>query len=131
VPRHTTYVRVRYAETDQMGVVYHANYLVWMEVARTALCAEIGFRYRDLETDGVLLAVTEAHCRYLSAARYDDEVAVTAILADANRRFVTFDYELTCDGRRVATGQTKHICLNKQLGPTRLLDKYAALLGIA
>lgn len=131
VPRHTSTVRVRYAETDQMGVVYHANYLVWMEVARTGLCTSIGFRYRDLETDGVMLAVTEAHVRYLSAARYDDEVAITAILGETNRRFVTFDYELICEGRRVATGQTKHICLNKQLGPTRLPDKYAVLLGIA
>src|SRR5271165_820052 len=70
VSEHVTHIRVRYAETDQMGVVYHANYLIWMEVARTELCKRNGFRYRDMESgDGILLAVTEAHCRYLSAAR--------------------------------------------------------------
>src|ERR1035438_5115600 len=87
-----TRVRVRYAETDQMGVVYHANYLIWMEVARTELCKSLGFRYKDMEgEDGILLAVSEAHCRYLSAARYDEEIAVSATISDANRRFVTFD----------------------------------------
>jgi acyl-CoA thioester hydrolase len=128
--RHTTHVRVRYAETDQMGVVYHANYLIWMEVARTGLCSALGFRYREMEADGVLLAVTEAHCRYLSAAKYDDEVSVTAILTEANRRFVAFDYEIACEGRKVATGQTRHIFLSPELRPVRLPDKYAPLFGI-
>jgi acyl-CoA thioester hydrolase len=122
---------VRYAETDQMGVVYHANYLIWMEVARTGLCAQLGFRYREMEADGVLLAVTEARCRYLSAAKYDDEVTITAILTETNRRFVAFDYEISCEGRKVATGQTRHIFLSPELRPTRLPDKYAPLFGIA
>ena len=127
-----TRVRVRYAETDQMGVVYHANYLIWMEVARTELCKSLGFRYKDMEgDDGILLAVSEAHCRYLSAARYDEEVAVSATISDANRRFVTFEYEMTCEGRRVATGQTKHIFLSREMRPVRLPDKYAPLFGIA
>ena len=69
--------RVRYAETDQMGVVYHANYFVWMEMGRVELCRSIGIRYRDLEEqEGVLLTVAEVNCRYLSPARYDDEVNV-------------------------------------------------------
>ena len=114
-----------------MGVVYHANYLVWMEVARTELCSALGFRYKEMEADGVLLAVTEAHCRYLSAARYDDEVSITAILTEASRRFVAFDYEIACENRKVATGQTRHIFLNPELRPTRLPDKYAPLFGIA
>jgi acyl-CoA thioester hydrolase len=128
--RHTTKVRVRYAETDQMKVVYHANYLVWMEVARTEICNALGFRYVDMEADGVLLAVTEAHCRYLSAAKYDDEVSITATLTEANRRFVAFDYEISCEGRKVATGQTRHIFLSPELRPVRLPDKYAPLFGI-
>ena len=75
VPSHLTRIRVRYAETDQMGVVYYANYLVWMEVARVEYCSAIGFRYKDMEMeDGVLLAVVEAQCRYHSPARFDEEV---------------------------------------------------------
>ena len=130
-PRYTSTIRVRYAETDQMGVTYHANYLIWMEVARTDLCRSLGFDYKEMEkSDGVLLAVTDAHCRYLSAARYDDEIAVMAKLGDVNRRFVSFDYEFRCDERRVATGITKHIFLSKAFRPIRLPDKYAPLFGI-
>ena len=78
-----------------------ANYLIWMEVARDGSCASrSGFRYKDMEADGILLAVTESHCRYLSPARYDDEIAIATSLGEANRRFVTFDYEMTCEGRQ-------------------------------
>lgn len=77
VRSHETRFRVRYAETDQMGVVYYANYLVWMEVGRAEYCRASGGRYRDMEVDdGILLAVVEAHCRYLRPARYDQEIAV-------------------------------------------------------
>jgi acyl-CoA thioester hydrolase len=130
VSKHVSTIRVRYAETDQMGVAYHANYLIWMEVARTDLCRSLGFQYRDMEADGILLAVTETHCRYLRAARYDDEVSITTVLGDASRRFVTFDYEMNCDSHRVATGQTRHIFLNREFRPTRLPDKYAPLFGL-
>ncbi len=126
-----TRVRVRYAETDQMGVVYHANYLIWMEVARTDLCKSIGFSYKEMEGgDGILLAVTEAHCRYLSAARYDDEIEITAAITEANRRFVTFGYEMTCEGRRVAVGQTRHIFLTRAMRPARLPEKYLEMFGV-
>jgi acyl-CoA thioester hydrolase len=115
-----------------MGVAYHANYLIWMEVARTELCESLGFRYKDMEeTDGIFLAVTEAHCRYLSAARYDEELSIGASLSEANRRFVSFDYEFTCDARRVAKGTTRHIFLNREFRPMRLPDKYAPLFGMA
>ena len=74
---HEQEIRVRYAETDQMGVAYYANYLVWMEVARVEHCRALGFDYRDMEREGgAFLAVTEASCRYRSPARYDDEVVV-------------------------------------------------------
>jgi len=114
-----------------MGVAYHANYLIWMEVARTDLCRSLGFHYKEMETaGGVLLAVTEAHCRYLNAARYDDEVSIVASLTDANRRFVTFDYQISCERRPVAVGQTRHIFLSKEFRPIRLPDKYAPLFGV-
>src|SRR3954453_23478881 len=88
-------VRVRYAETDQMGGVYYANYLVWMEVGRVELCRVCGFNYRDMETqDGVLLAVAEANPRYHAPARYDDEVIVKTNIAKADRRMVTFACEM-------------------------------------
>ena len=125
---HTTKIRVRYAETDQMGVVYYANYLVWMEVARVEYCQAIGFRYKDMEQDdGILLAVAESHCRYLSPARFDDEVTVVTRVPEANRRFVTFEYEMSCDGRKLATGQTRHIYLSREFRPVRLPDKYLGL----
>ena len=92
---HQTRVRVRYAETDQMGVVYYANYLVWMEVARVELCKALGFRYRDMELeDGVMLAVIEAQCRYLHPARFDEEVILETRIAEANSRVVEFAYEM-------------------------------------
>src|SRR5690242_3849477 len=102
-----TRLRVRYAETDQMGIVYHANYLVWMEVGRVEYCRAAGVRYRDLEKDaGILLAVVEANCRYLSPALYDEEVIVRTRIEEANPRMVQFAYELSSadDGRKLADG---------------------------
>jgi acyl-CoA thioester hydrolase len=130
---HQTRVRVRYAETDQMGVVYYANYLVWMEVARVELCKALGFRYRDMELeDGVLLAVIEAQCRYLHPARFDEEVIVETRIADANSRVVEFAYEmrLADDGRKLATGSTRHIFCNREMKRVRLPEKYRAAFGI-
>ena len=129
---HASNIRVRYAETDQMGVVYYANYLVWMEVARVEYCKSIGFRYKDMELDdGIYLAVAESHCRYLSPARFDEDVTVLTTVSVANRRLVTFDYEMSCDGRRLAVGQTKHIFLNRELKPVTLPAKYKPLFGLA
>src|SRR5712691_2428442 len=94
-----TRLRVRYVETDQMGVVYYANYLVWMEVARVELCQVLGFRYKDMELDDdVLLAVAEAHCRYLSPARFDETVTIKTQVARANPRLVEFGYEMRGEG---------------------------------
>jgi len=86
-----TRLRVRYAETDQMSVVYYANYLIWMEVGRVEFCRAQGIRYRDMEVDdGVLLVVAEANCRYLAPARYDDEVRISTALGAATPRMVRF-----------------------------------------
>src|ERR1700751_860600 len=90
-----TSLRVRYAETDQMGVVYYANYLVWMELGRVEYCRTVGIRYKDMENDdGVRLAVVEAHCRYLHPARYDEEISVRTWITRANRRMIDFQYQM-------------------------------------
>src|SRR5271169_2571069 len=104
-----TRVRVRYAETDQMGIVYYANYLVWMEIGRVEYCRASGIRYRDMEVeDGILLTVAEASCRYLAPALYDEEVLVRTSVEDAHPRMVRFSYEMIGaeHGRRLATGET-------------------------
>lgn len=125
-------LRVRYAETDQMGVVYHANYLVWMEVGRVEYCRAAGGRYRDLETAGILLAVVEVNCRYYAPARYDDEVIVRTQIEEANARMVRFGYELLAgeDSRRLASGYTRHIFCGRDFRATKLPEKYRAVFGI-
>jgi acyl-CoA thioester hydrolase len=125
-------LRVRYAETDQMGVVYYANYIVWMEVGRVEYCKAVGFNYRDMEKDdGVLLAVVEAHCRYRSPARFDDEVIVRTTIQEATTRTVQFGYEmLRDDGKPLATGHTKHIFLGRDFRPVHLPAKYRVLFGL-
>lgn len=93
--------RVRYAETDQMGVVYHANYLVWCEIGRTDLIRQFGSSYADIERGGVSLAVVDASLRYHAAARYDDMIRVRTILTEVRSRLVTFEYMI----ERAETGQ--------------------------
>lgn len=131
---HEARIRVRYAETDQMGVAYYANYLVWMEVGRVEYCNALGFRYRDMEVeDGVLLAVVEARCRYLSPARYDEEIVVETWLEQASPRLVRFGYRMreATGGRELASGETKHIFCNRQMRPTKLPPKYRPFFGLA
>jgi acyl-CoA thioester hydrolase len=123
-----TRIRVRYAETDQMGVAYYANHYVWMEVGRVELCRACGFNYRDMETqDGILLAVAESGCRYLSPVRYDDEVSIRTRVETAGARMATFHYEMRVGERTVATGFTKHIFLDREFRPVRLPKKYLAM----
>jgi len=130
---HRTRLRVRYAETDQMGVVYYANYLVWMEVARVEFCKSVGFSYEEMERDdGIFLAVSEAHCRYLYPARFDQEIVIHTSLADAHPRMIRFGYEMQfADGRKLATGETKHVFVGRDLKPVRLPEKYRANFGIS
>jgi acyl-CoA thioester hydrolase len=125
--------RVRYAETDQMGVVYHSNYLIWMEMGRVELCRGLGVRYRDMEEqDGVLLTVAEASCRYRAPARYDDEVLVRATVARASTRLIEFQYEIVAveTGALLATGSTTHVICGRDLRPCRLPKKYWDAFGI-
>ncbi len=127
-----TRVRVRYAETDQMGIVYHANYLVWMEVGRVEFCRARGVRYRDLEQEGVLLAVVEANCRYLSSALYDQEVTIQTRIVEASPRMVRFGYKIVSEERRVlAEGFTVHVFLGPDRKPRKLPEPYFPIFGIA
>jgi acyl-CoA thioester hydrolase len=126
-------VRVRYAETDQMGIVYYANYLVWMEVGRVEYCRAAGIRYRDMEIDdGILLTVVEASCRYLSPALYDQEVVIRTWIVEARPRMIRFGYEMieAPGGRRLATGETKHIFCGRDRKPIKLPEKYRRTFGM-
>jgi acyl-CoA thioester hydrolase len=128
-----TRIRVRYAETDQMGVVYYANYIVWMEVGRVEFCKSVGFSYQKMEEeDGVFLAVADAHCRYAYPARFDQEVIIKTWLADAHPRMVSFGYEMRLaeSDRLVATGETKHVFCGRDLRPLRLPEKYRSHFGL-
>ena len=130
---HETRFRVRYAETDQMGVVYYANYLIWMEIGRSEYCRATGVRYKDMEgSDGILLAVVDAHCRYLHPARYDEEIAVKTWIARANRRMIEFHYQIRGaeTSQALAEGETKHIFLGLDMRPVKLPEKYHACFGV-
>jgi acyl-CoA thioester hydrolase len=125
-------IRVRYAETDQMGVAYYANYLVWFEVGRSEFCRERGFRYADLEAFGYKLVVIDAHCRYRNSARYDETVIVRTRLKEANKRMITFGYQVLRRGQKeevIAEGETRHICVDTS-GKTRSLpEKFLVCLA--
>lgn len=117
-----------------MGVVYHANYLVWMEVARVDFCGALGFRYRDLERDeGLFMVVVEANCRYLRPARFDDEVLVRTSVKSANTKMLEFTYRMNRleDGELLVTGFTKHLCVGRDMRVTRLPERYLRLFGRA
>lgn len=110
-------MRVRYAETDQAGVVYHSNYLIWFEVGRVELCRAYGFNYRDMEqTADAFLPVTECRVKYRQPARYDDELRVRTRVLDLRSRAVSFAYEVlrAADGTLLAEGETHHIVMNRQ-----------------
>ncbi len=131
MPSSTTTVRVRYAETDQMGVVYHANYLVWFEVARTDLLRHLGWTYREMEASGVRLPVIEVQCTYRSPARYDDELEVRATgkLLSAVRVEFTYEAVLKAGGVSSAVGVTRHAALNVNGRPCRLPDRIREALA--
>lgn len=126
----TTTLRVRYAETDQMGVVYYANYLVWFEVGRTEFCRQHGFEYRDMERDdGLGIIVAEARCRYKAPARYDDEILVKTCLRAVKKRVLIFGYQIfrQADNHLLAEGETTHVIVNRERRPCPLPEKYREL----
>jgi acyl-CoA thioester hydrolase len=107
--------RVRYAETDQMGVAYHANYLVWCEIGRTDHIRTLGTSYREMEEQGIILAVSEASLRFIASAKYDDMIRVETSLSRATSRVLTFDYVITNadTGTKLATASTSLISIDR------------------
>jgi acyl-CoA thioester hydrolase len=123
-----TRLRVRYAETDRMGVVYYANYLVWFEVARTDWLRDTGWSYREMESAGVSLPVIEAHCQYRQPARYDDEIEIRTRASLMSAVRVRFDYELVRDGTLLSSGHTVHAAVDGEGRPCRLPERVRELL---
>ncbi|RAL26840.1 acyl-CoA thioesterase [Thermoflavimicrobium daqui] len=132
-----TIIRVRYQETDQMGVVYHTNYMVWFEVARTDFVRDIGLSYRDMEKLGVLLPVIEVNCVFRSPARYDDEIIIKTYVKELSGSKVIFEYEVLRkeDNKLLATGFSKHLWVNREMKRINLAhvlpDIYERLLQYA
>jgi acyl-CoA thioester hydrolase len=120
-------LRVRYAETDQMGVVYHANHFIWFEVGRVEFLRQLGFSYRDMEeADGCCIAVVDARCRYKAPARYDDEIIVRTHLKNVRESLIHFGYELVraYDGALLAEGETTHVVTDAEMKKRAIPEKY-------
>ncbi len=120
-------IRVRYAETDQMGVVHHGNYFTWFEVGRVEYCRQLGLDYKRMETDDdSFIVVVEASCRYRRPARYDDLLTVRTRLTESRRRTMRFAYEIfrQDSGEQLATGETFHVICDRLGQPKSLPEKY-------
>ena len=127
-PASETRVRVRYAETDQMGVVYHSNYLIWFEVGRVELIRQMGLDYKKMEEeDGCGISVVDVHARYRAPARYDDELVIETRLLAARGAVVKFGYRILriTDGLLLCEGETMHVCVGKDMKKMCLPPKYA------
>jgi acyl-CoA thioester hydrolase len=128
---HETEIRVRYAETDQMGVVYHANYLIWFEIGRSEFCRARGFSYRDMEEkDNALLVVAESYCRYKSPAFYEDVLTVRTNVSEVRSRSIRFVYEIfrASDQTLLADGETLHLVTDESKKIRSLPQGYKEML---
>ncbi len=125
-------IRVRYAETDQMGVAYYANYLVWFEVGRGELCRRKGFSYTKLEALGYKLVVTDVHCHYRNSARYEEVVTIRTWLKGVHKRMITFGYQILRknEGKEelIAEGETRHVSLDSKGTPKSMPKEFLDLL---
>jgi acyl-CoA thioester hydrolase len=133
MPVSETRIRVRYAETDQMGVVYYANFFVWFEVGRVELLRQSGFDYKQMEIDDDChIPVVEANCRYKSPARYDDELLLETHVLAVRRSLIKFGYRLLRPENEgstlLAEGETTHVTVDRSMHPVRLPKKYVAVL---
>jgi acyl-CoA thioester hydrolase len=129
-----TSFRVRYAETDQMGVVYHSNHFIYFEVGRVELMRQLGFAYKEMEReDGCFIAVADARCRYKAPVLYDDEVLVRTYLKNIREKLIHFGYELlrAGTGELLAEGETTHIVADAQMKPRSLPEKYREVFRAA
>ncbi|HQP91741.1 MAG TPA: thioesterase family protein [Candidatus Omnitrophota bacterium] len=127
---HSTEVKVRYAETDKMGIVYYANYLVWFEVARTEYLLDEGLDYRDVESEGLFMAVVESHCAYKSPARYGDNVVIESWPSEVKNSSLKFNYKVLRkkDNALLAEGYTTHVLIDKDIKPRKIPEKIRTLL---
>lgn len=128
---HETEIRVRYAETDQMGIVYHANFLIWFEVGRSELFRTRGFSYKDVEDNaGALMVVAESYCRFKSPAYYEDSLTVRTKVLELRSRSLRFVYEIhrTSDNQLIAEGETLHVVTDKDKKVRTLPAIYRDLL---
>jgi acyl-CoA thioester hydrolase len=124
---HDVTIRVRYAETDQMGVVYHSNYLIWFEVGRVELMRALGFNYKEMEIqDDTFIVVADVHCRYHHPARYDELLTVRTRILEAKNRTLKFGYELfrQSDNELLAEGHTIHVACSRAGHVKQFPDKY-------
>ena len=130
-PTREIEIRVRYAETDQMGVVYHANYLVWCEMGRTDFIRDLGLSYAAMERSGVSLAVSELSARYHAPARYDDLIRVRTTLVDVRSRMIVFDYRITNadTGQKLVSARTTLISIDRDGKPQALPHTIRALFA--
>lgn len=129
---HETMLRVRYSETDKMGVVYHANYLIWFEIGRTEFCRARGFSYRDMEeSEDAFLVVAESYCRYKAPAHYDEELIVRTHITEKRRRSLRFGYEVVraSDGQIIAEGETGHVLTDSSGHVRSFPEAYNRLLS--
>lgn len=129
-----TRIRVRYAETDQMGVVYHANHFIWFEVGRVELLRQFGFSYKAMELeDDCFIAVVDARCRYKAPVHYDDEVIIHTCLKHVREKVIHFAYELrnADTGHLLGEGETIHIVANSRMKPRALPEKYMKVFRAA
>lgn len=129
----STTVRVRYSEIDKMNVAHNASYLHWFEIGRTELLRQIGYPYRQLEEDGIMLPVAEANCRYRIPARYDDKLEIRTSVLELKKRTVKLSCEIyrAEDNTLLATGYTVHICVDIASGAiTSLPEKFTSAIKI-
>ena len=132
IEHHDTTVRVRYAETDQMGVVYHANYLIWFEVGRVELMRALGIEYKRMEIeDDCHIVVADVRCRYHASARYDELLRIRTRITEPRNRTIRFGYEVfrESDNELLAVGETLHVICGRNGKPKLLPEKYRGLLG--
>jgi len=127
---HETEIRVRYAETDQMGIVHHANYLIWFEAGRSELCRSRGFSYKEMEDDDALMVVAESYLRYKSPAYYEDVLLIRTKVAEVRSRSIRFVYEVyrAEDDELLAEGETLHLVTDTNKKVRQIPERYKQIL---
>lgn len=123
-----TDIRVRYAETDQMQVVYYGNYFVWFEIARTELFRELGLEYTELEKEGFFLMVVEASCQYKAPCKYDNLISIHTNIGEVKNSSLSFDYQIYKEAKLLSVGKTTHVFCNKEGSPVRIPSKVKEIM---